>query len=176
MIFLKWSIAQLRKNRDDFIIDETVEIPELKQMDEQIRDLSPVHITGRADISSEKVTFHLHITGQFILPCARTLEDVPYPFVINSTEIYVLKEWPGQDWEDEDVHKVQGDTLDLLPVIKEMLLAEVPLQVISEDAKKKELPSGKDWKLLTEDQLLQEESEKIDPRLAKLADLFADDK
>lgn len=38
---MKWSVAQLRKNRDDFIIDETVEIPELKQMDEQIRDLSP---------------------------------------------------------------------------------------------------------------------------------------
>lgn len=174
---MKWSITELRKKREkSFTIDETVEMPELTQMDEQIRDISPVHVTGRADISSEKITFHLHVTGQFVLPCARTLVDVPYPFAIDSTEVFLLKDLPEYESKDEDIHKVHGDTVDLLPVIKEMLLSEVPMQVISEEAKKKELPSGKGWKLLTEDQLLKEQNEKIDPRLAKLADLFADDK
>lgn len=65
-------------------INETIDISEdLKKRDPEIRDVSPIHVTGNANISSEKVAFHLHITGKLVLPCSRTLVDVDYQLTLN---------------------------------------------------------------------------------------------
>ena len=58
---MKWSTIQLQKFRDKGLqVDETVQLSDqLKEMDPQIRDAGPIDVQGRADISSEKVTFHL---------------------------------------------------------------------------------------------------------------------
>ncbi|MDQ0215225.1 uncharacterized protein J2S13_001625 [Oikeobacillus pervagus] len=171
---MKWSIIQLQKAREQgLLIDETVQLDGLSKRDNQIRDISPVHITGRTDISSEKVTFHLRITGCFILPCSRTLVDVPYPFDVETIETFLLK--PSSE-EIEDAYQVTGDTIDLTPVIEEILLLEIPIQVISEEAKHSELPSGKGWDMMTEDELEKSQKDSIDPRLASLAKFFDKEK
>ncbi|MCP3741741.1 YceD family protein [Rossellomorea sp. BNER] len=178
---MKWSIIQLQKFRDKGLtLDETVTLDELKTRDPEIRGVSPISIKGRADISSDRVTFHLNITGTLILPCSRTLVDVGYPININTTETFLLKSTDYEDFEEEEIHQVQGDVIDLKPVVLELLLLEVPMQVFSEEARDDDnLPSGKNWEVLTEDQLQQaeqEEEKKVDPRLADLAKLFEQDK
>ncbi|PLR97397.1 YceD family protein [Bacillus sp. T33-2] len=166
---MKWTISQLQKYRSkDFPIDETVNVDEIKETDPSIRKVSPMHITGRADISATKVTFHLHIEGYLILPCSRTLVDVNYPIDVETTETFLLN---GHDYEtEEEVHQVKGDVVDLQPVIREILLLEVPMQVFcEEDTSQKGAPqSGKDWEVIHE----QEKKEKVDPRLAGLAKFF----
>ena len=90
-----------------------------------------MHITGRADIDSAKVTFHLTIKGHLILPCSRTLVDVNYPIHVDTTETFLLN---GSHYEsEEEVHQVNGDVIDLMPIIHEILLLEVPMQVFCED-------------------------------------------
>lgn len=165
---MKWTLSQLQKNRSkDFCIDEIVNVDEIKKLDPTIREVSPMHITGRADIDSAKVTFHLTINGHLILPCSRTLVDVNFPINVETTETFLLK---GLDYESvEEVHQVKGDLIDLMPVICEILLLEVPMQVFCEDSSEEGAPqSGKDWEVIEE----QDNKDKIDPRLAGLAQFF----
>lgn len=126
-----------------------------------------MHITGRADIDSSKVSFHLKIRGHLVLPCSRTLVDVNYPIDVETTETFLLK---GLDYEtDEEVHQVKGDVIDLKPVLQEILLLEVPIQVFCDEGSSEEgaPQSGKDWEVIHE-----QKKDKIDPRLAGLAKLF----
>lgn len=165
---MKWTLSQLQKCRSkDFPFDEMVNVEEIKKLDPTIREVSPMRITGRADIDSAKVTFHLKIKGHLILPCSRTLVDVNFPINVETTETFLLK---GLDFEtEEEVHQVKGDLIDLQPVIQEILLLEVPMQVFCEDSGEDGAPqSGKDWEVIREQDL----KEKIDPRLAGLAQFF----
>lgn len=169
---MKWTLSQLQKHRSkDFPIDEIVNVDEVKEVEQSVRAVSPMHITGRADIDSTKVTFHLKINGHLVLPCSRTLVDVNYPIDVETTETFLLK---GLDYEtEEEVHQVKGDVIDLMPVIKEILVLEVPMQVFCEDVSSDEgaPQSGKDWEVIHE----QEKQDKIDPRLAGLAKLLDQD-
>lgn len=166
---MKWTLSQLQKYRSkDFPIDEMVNVDEIKETDQTIRHVSPMHVTGRADIDSTKVTFHLNIKGHLVLPCSRTLVDVNYPIDVETTETFLLK---GLDYEtEEEVHQVKGEVIDLMPVLNEILLLEVPMQVFCDDHTSEEgaPQSGKGWEVIHE----LEKQDKIDPRLAGLAKLL----
>jgi uncharacterized protein len=171
VIQLKWTLSQLQKYRNkDFLIDEIIQVDEIKQDDPTIREVGPIHITGRADIDSTKVTFHLNINGHLILPCSRTLVDVKHPINVETTETFLLQ---GSEYgTDEETHQVKGDLIDLMPVIREILLLEVPLQVFCDDLNSEEgaPQSGKDWEVIRE----KDQTKKVDPRLAGLANFFND--
>lgn len=169
MIQLKWTLNQLQKYRDkEFSIDDTIRVDELKLDDPTIREVSPMQITGRGDIDSSKVTFHLKIEGYLILPCSRTLVDVKFPINVETTETFLLQNSVYQT--EEEVHQVKGDMIDLKPIIREILLLEVPMQVFCDDVQSEDAApqSGKDWEVIQEE----EQSNKIDPRLAGLAKFF----
>ncbi|WP_375088323.1 DUF177 domain-containing protein [Peribacillus sp. RS7] len=171
---MKWTISQLQKIRDkDLRFDELVDVLDIRERDPQIRDVSPIRVAGRADISSTEITFHLHLSGELTLPCSRTLVDVKYPIDIDTKETFLLKA-DDTDFYGDDVTVVEGDVVDLIPVIKENLLLEIPMQVFCEDVDSNEAApqSGKDWAVIS-----QEENEhKVDPRFAKLADFFDNNK
>ncbi|WLR43640.1 YceD family protein [Bacillus carboniphilus] len=172
---MKWTIIELLKlQKKGFIFDEKTEFPDLVEGHQDLRQLRPVQVKGRTDISPDKITFHLVITGEMVLPCARTLADVDFPFQIESTETFLLEQNPyGMEEDDEDYHLVKGDVIDLSPIVRELVLLEIPIQVISEDSEQnEEAPSeGVDWQVVNE----QNKQEKIDPRLAKLAHLLNND-
>ncbi|MBS4172407.1 YceD family protein [Bacillus sp. FJAT-49736] len=174
---MKWSTIQLQKYRGQNIeLDEMVDITDdLVKRDPQVRGCSPIHVTGYANVTSEKVTFQLHMTGNLILPCSRTLKDVNLPIDIDSTEIFLLK--PTDIYEDDEaeVHQPIGEVIDLKPIITELLLLEIPMQIFSEEALDTQLPSGSDWEVVIENQdnpMDGKKEEKIDPRLAELAKFF----
>ncbi|KIL44777.1 YceD family protein [Jeotgalibacillus soli] len=179
---MKWSIIQLQKFRDkEFLIDEKIIMNGLKDRDPQVRDVSPIHITGRADISSAKITFHLHIEGILTLPCARTLVDVPFPISLDTKETFLLKPDFVDVSEDEETHQLERDVVNLQPVIEEILLLEIPLQVFSDKAMEEEgMLTGKGWEVLSEEELEKEreqtEQQKADPRFADLAKFFDENK
>ncbi len=173
MIHLKWTLNQLQKYRNkEFPIDEIVRIDDIKKDDPTIREVSPMHITGHGDIDSSKVTFHLKIEGYLILPCSRTLVDVKYPINVETTETFLLQDSVVQS--EEETHRVKGEVIDITPIIREILLLEVPMQVFCDDVESEDAApqSGKDWEVISEES----ESNKIDPRLAGLAKFFDEDK
>lgn len=145
-----------------------VDMNGLKSTEPSIRNISPVHVTGRADIDSTKISFHLTIDCEMILPCSRTLVDVNFPIHVETTETFLLN---GSTYEmDEEGYQVNGDVIDLNPVLEELLLLEIPMQVFSESDQHEDAApqSGKDWEVIRE----QEKQEVVDPRLAGLAKFF----
>ncbi|MCC3357584.1 YceD family protein [Bacillus sp. REN16] len=172
---MKWTINQLNQlARKDLMIDETVDVKDIMELDKSIRDISPVQVSGRVDLSSSKASFHITISGSMILPCSRTLVDVKFPFEIRTTETFLLKETSDYDLEsDDDIHQVRGEVIDLLPLIKENILLEIPIQIFCDDSNSEDAApqSGQDWEVITED----DKKNKIDPRLAGLAKFFEDE-
>ena len=166
---IEMDIKPITKYRNkDFLIDDTIRVDEIIETDPTIREVSPMHITGRGDIDSTKVTFHLKIEGHLILPCSRTLVDVKLPINVETTETFLLQDSVYE--AEEEIYRVKGDVIDLMPVIREILLLEVPMQIFCEDVNHEDAApqSGQDWEVVHD----QDQSKKVDPRLAGLAKFF----
>ncbi|WP_078554879.1 YceD family protein [Bacillus alkalicellulosilyticus] len=166
---MKWTIQQLNAQKNKGIqFNETLDLSDISKNDPQIRGISPVEVSGEAVVSSDSVTFQLHIKGTLILPCSRTLEDVELPFDIKTREMFRLHESVWEDEGEDEIHTVVGESIDLIPYIKEHILLEIPLQIFSDKEEGKAPKSGEDWELFKED----EQKNRIDPRLADLAKFF----
>ncbi|GIN74388.1 DNA-binding protein [Bacillus sp. J14TS2] len=174
---MKWTVSQLRNLRDtEEEINQKVDIKnELMNRNPDIREASLIEVKGNIQVDSERATFHLQLNGHLVLPCSRTLVDTDYPIDIFSTEVFSLQrsEVPGEDI-DEFVHEPENGVVDLLPVIEELILVDIPIQVFSEEALASAKQSGKDWNVMTEDEYEAEKqkNKKVDPRLAGLAALL----
>lgn len=121
-----------------------------------IRRISPVKVSGFLYNNDEEYELNINIKGEMILPCARTLKDVKYPFDIDINEII--------DEKNEFDVKIIQNRLDIFPIIWQYILVDIPLRVLHPDAKEKPL-QGSGWRLITED----DKKEKIDPRLEGLS-------
>jgi len=174
---MKWTVQQLRRfQHKEMAIDETVDVSDLKQIDTLIRDLSPVRVQGKADIGSTKFTFHLTLSGTMVLPCSRTLVDVAYPFSIETTETFFVDSGAFVEM-NEDTHIVTGETIDLNPIIRELILLEIPLQLIADSPAADGAPQhGEGWDVLSEEQwekaMEERAANRVDPRLRGLAKFF----
>ena len=171
MIFLKWNLQWIVKQKDGcFDFDETLSFPsEMFHNLSQINGLKYVHVTGHVslDTKNRQLYVDFKVKGQMILPCAVSLEDVDYPFEIDSTAIFAF--YKPQD--DEDVIEVKRDTVELTPVIFQEIMMDVPMRVVKDGATLK--TKGNGWKVLNEEDE-REDEDYIDPRLAKLKDYFKD--
>lgn len=123
----------------------------------EIRKISPVKVSGYLSNNEEEYELDINITGTMVLPCARTLKDVDYPFNININEVI------GEN-NDNSLEIIQN-RLEIFPIIWQNILVDVPLRVLAPDAKEESL-EGDGWRLITQD----DKREEIDPRLAKLKD------
>lgn len=136
-------------------IDTKIMIPTELLKDTDIISISDVKVTG--GIFKEEETYNLNvvISGTMILPCARTLKDVAYPFSIEIDEII--------DENDDYSLDIVQNRVDIFPIIWQYILADVPLRVLHPDASLKSV-TGDGWRLVTED----EQGKVINPKLAKL--------
>ncbi|MDM5332621.1 YceD family protein [Ureibacillus composti] len=172
---MKWSIHQLSKYRQNGMpIDAEVQLDEVKERNQDIRHISPVHVKGLCTFGASQMTCQFTMTATLTLPCARTWEDVEYPIEVNAVELFswIDPELRGDD--DEDIHYIDGDVIDLKPVLEELVLLEVPMQVFKEDSEG-QVNGGKNWSYSTdEDEARQQQTDepKVDPRLADLAKFF----
>lgn len=148
-------------------------LSELESLDNDIRQIGSVEVSGEATVQNKTITVNLHIKGLMVLPCARSLADVAYPFDINAIEVFSIDPFYTEEDESE-IHPIKGELLDLTPFIKENVLLEIPFRVYADEEtiEKHALTAGDGWAVVDEDK----QEEKIDPRLSKLQSLLTDDK
>lgn len=165
---MKWPIQWLQRSENQiFEFDEVIQFDkDAIASVRQLRRLSEIRVSGqgRSQWGDQMIFVDLTIEGTMVVPCARTLEDVDYPFKTHSTEVYVLY----KPKDDEDVRAIKGDVLDLLPAVFEHIILEIPMRVIKEEAQF--VNQGSNWKVC--DEVTKETSHTVDPRLAKLKELF----
>ena len=161
----------LRAENNTISIDESIRFePEAFARMHNIRSVPDVHVSGEIhyDVASERAYADLSITGVMIVPCSITLDDVEVSFHSESEEVFSFVKC-----EDADVHEAKGDVVELLPVIFQQILMEIPLKVVKPGIK--EYPKGEGWKVIREEDLQEEKEKEIDPRLAKLREFKAED-
>lgn len=181
---MKWSTLELKKHRDAPVtFDETFDLKaELMSRDDQILDVAPVAVNGLLTVSRNEYLVHYQVNTVLTLPSSRSLEPVAWPMAFTVDELFMTQEQFDNRSEliaDEEVLIIEGQTIDLKESVLDNILLEIPLQVLSEEEKRSnEMPSGDDWVVLSEDDFQhQQEAQEptIDPRLAKLSELFNND-
>lgn len=175
VIFLKWSKLDLLRAKDN-----TIEFDDGIAFDaatfakiNHLRGLSDVTVSGNIhyDLSSDLVYANLDIEGVMIVPCSITNEDVEYDFHTNSLEVFSFDKVE----KDQDIHETKGDVIELLPVIFQLIMMEVPLKVVKPGLTN--YPSGDGWEVVKEEEYLKSKQEikEMDPRLAKLKEFKIED-
>ncbi|WP_100373309.1 YceD family protein [Bacillus sp. FJAT-45037] len=168
---MKWTLQQLQIGKHKpFTFDQVIDLSDLKELNAEIRHVSPIRVEGKLTFSGQVLTFDLHITGELTLACSRTLVDVSYPLDLYVTEQYRPENAYHLSKEDfEETTVIEGDFVDLTPAVKEYILLDIPLQVYAENQENPEAPpSGKGWDFITEE----DQEKRVDPRLADLAKFF----
>ncbi|MBR1377305.1 MAG: DUF177 domain-containing protein [Bacilli bacterium] len=159
---MEFDLKRLLNNIDkEILIDKTYSFDKEELKGTDIINLDNVSIKGNITKNNlNNLIINLEIKGIMVLPCSLTLVPVDYPFDINVDGN--LEEM----LEDlEEIDKKIENSLDILPIIWENILMEIPSKVVSPDAKDIEL-SGDGWKLI------KEEEKRENPELAKLKDLL----
>ena len=174
---MKWQIAKLVKQQtNQVVIDEEVDFSSLVERNSDVRELSNVRISGegRVKASEKRVIFKLDISGTMTLGCALTLEDVIYPFRIQTTEIFTWNDDAYDETSDE--HLVTGNQIELAPIVWQNIFLEIPLKVVSDNAYEKLKAQGIEIESEEEFYASKDaEKSKIDPRFEVLKHLNLDE-
>ena len=136
-------------------IDKSIEVNELYSftLDElkgtDLLKLDDVKVEGEIIKNSlGNIELNVDVEGVMVLACAITLKPVNYPFTIEiSGELEELMEN-----FDENERNFQN-SIDILPIIWENILMEIPMRVVSEEAKNSNIKlEGEGWKFVTEEE------------------------
>ncbi len=164
VIFMIIDITELKNNLCEKIeIDMNYSFTVEQLQNTEIRKLDDLIIKGYINKNVlNNIYIDITVSGEMILPCSVTLKDVSYPF-----EFTVKGDFEEIIEEIEDFSKKSENSIDIFPIIWENILMEIPMKVVSDDAKDFKI-EGNGWKLITEE----DNHVEINPELAKLKDLL----
>ena len=155
-------LARLRNRIDPYAtVDEYYSFPKEDLEHTGVTSIDNVHVEGTITLDSmDELHLDLIASGTMVIPCAITLKPVDYPFSISIQGTL-------EELLDEITEKTTNyqNSLDILPIIWENILMEIPMRVVSEDAKDVEL-KGDGWRLITGNE------EEENSELSKLKDLL----
>ena len=105
-----------------------------------IKKLSEVKVNGKiTKISDYNINLTMEIKANMILEDAVTLEDIEYPVNIQFNRII------DSNGDEEEYYKILQNRLDILPIVWENIVLEVPLRVVKEE--KETIIEGDGWSL-----------------------------
>ncbi len=104
----------------------------------EIIRLDYVHFEGVSEIDYiDDLLLNGSLTGQMILPCSITLDEVEYPFEIE------IEENLGNF---DEILKKNKNSLELLPILCENIVLEIPMRVVKKGIDITNI-SGDGWEL-----------------------------
>ena len=143
----------------EVLVDEIYSFTELEGTG--VTSIDNVSINGVITLNAlNEIRLNFDVEGVMIIPCAITLKPVEYPFSIKiEGDLEEIAE------ENPEKYINSKNSLDILPIIWENILMEIPMRVVSEGADDITL-EGDGWKFMTGDEKV-ENSE-----LSKLKELL----
>ncbi len=129
----------------ELIIDEDITFDEETLKNTDIKRLENIHAKGKITRIEDSVyNLTLNITGNMVLLCARSLEEVNYPLDI------ILENTISKDVEIGEKQFIFQNSLDIFGIVWENIVLEVPLRVVKEDADF--ITDGNGWSLKDENE------------------------
>ena len=122
-------------------VDSDITFTEDYFKDTDIRDIKNAHVEGEFSINSlDELEANLNVSGTFILPNSVTLEDVSLDFNTEIEENY---------GNIDNFFNNKQNTLDILALIWENIVSEVPMKVT--DGNEPEELNGDGWQYTSND-------------------------
>lgn len=119
-------------------IDEDVVFNNIDYQKMNINKINSMHVSGLAKVNYEdNIELELEVSGSLVMPCAITLEDVIVPINVHISE-EILENTLNNDF-----------FLDLLDILWENIVLEIPIRVVKEGAKL-ESQKGVGWEIISE--------------------------
>ena len=146
--------------------EETIDFSTVQFDQNHIKSIPSCVVKAVATDYESILRIVVEINALVIGVCSYSLEDVELKFKINDELNFT------DDEEDEDNYYAKDNIIDLDEYILGILLANVPMKIVKKGAKLPKAEEG--YRVLTEDEYLKEESEKVDSRWAKLDDIDLD--
>lgn len=165
---MKLKIWDIDKAKDgiSFQYDENFQF--LQEEIKHLHAISPVKVEGTADKMAGLYRIKGNISAVLRLQCSRCLSDYDYDLEEGFEELFVPENVEG-DWEEENVHPLESDEINITDMVKEIILINIPyIPLCSKDCKGLCPVCGTNLNEETCDCKV----EKIDPRLADLAKWF----
>ena len=132
--------------------------------DSRIKRIDECHVIASFTRFEEAFDIELKVKGTLTAICSYTLEEFPYKFS--------FKERISARDDDEGDYKIQNNFIDLDSVILALIDNSVPLNVTKPGTKKPD--GGEGYRVLSEEELLEERKSTRDPRWAALDDIELD--
>lgn len=179
---MKWTLAELHRYHDEPLhIQSTFDLNAslTERFPNQVLNCQPVEVGGYVVYDQGDATISVNVKTTLTVPSSRSLKPVELPLDFAFAETYVNDETHAGRYEDDDLVFVlpdPHDTIDFDNVLAENIIEQIPMQVLSEDEKNSsQMPNGKGWEVIAEDNINQApDKEHVDPRFAKLKNLFPD--
>ena len=147
---MKFDLIRLNNNIDKFIeVNEVYSFNKEQLSGTDLLKLDNIKIEGKILKNSlGNIELDLDVEGVMVLPCAITLKPVDYPFSTQiSGEIEELME------NFDEISTNFQNSIDILPIIWENILMEIPMRVVSEEANNSNMKmEGEGWKFVTEEE------------------------
>lgn len=132
--------VDLRKlySKGNLEIDEKIDIPASIYKSTNIKNIENTAVKGNIIVNYENnIEIDLTVNGDFIIPCAISLEDVRVPFTSKTSEIINENELNDEFY------------LDLLEILWENIVLEIPIRVVKKGIEIKDL-HGEGWEMYAE--------------------------
>lgn len=129
----------------------------------------PVQFDLRLEAVVEGVLVTGSASGRLVGECARCLVDIEDEFLADVQELYV---YPESDAEPDEASRLEGDLIDLEPVLRDQVVLALPFQPLCSDDCPGLCP---DCGVRLADQPGHRHEVSIDPRWSELAGLLRQD-
>lgn len=177
---MRIDIASLKRDKKDQIdLNFTVNLDTIDYYGDQIEIPSPITVKGKLYVMEDRIYISCRIEAKLLMNCSRCLQPTEYLLKENVDAELVPEGYQEED-EDalEDLIFYQQGVVDLDEVVKESIFMNIPYQMLcSEDCKGLCAQCGQNLNLgqchCSEEKTVEEEAA-IDPRMAKLKELFKD--
>ena len=140
-------ITKLKSGLENYIeVNEDYTFTKDEIKDTEIMESLTVKINGDITKNSlDEYIINIDVKGTMILPCSITLKPVNYDFDTNiEGNLKDLYEEIGKNLENNQ------KTIDILPIIWENILMEIPIKVVSPDISDA-IYKGDGWELITDE-------------------------
>ena len=138
---------------------------------EKIEFLKPITLEGELYVTGDIINLEGTVLAELSLPCSRCLVNFSHSVDIQIHEKFSVNS-DDKDDEDDEIIFIDGDTIDITNIIKNNIIMSLPIKKLcKEDCKGLCQNCGLNLNVSS----CNCGSNDVDPRLAKLKDLFSAD-
>lgn len=178
---MKWALSELHRYQDEPLhVNSTLDLNAslTDRFPETVLAASPITVDGYLSYDKGDATLSAQVKLDLTVPSSRSLAPVVMPLDFTVTETYLPDDSHRARFEDQDqlVLTLGPDgVIDLDEILIENIIEQVPLRVLTpEEEEAQRLPEGKGWSMVEEADDQPEQNNQVDPRFAKLKNLFPD--